>query len=128
MPQAALDVIGKPDGVFVFTNDGIRPVTGFAELKSAFDRATGPMERWTLHDLRRTSRSLMSRAGIPSDHAERVLGHVIGGVRGTYDRHEYLDEKREALEQLARLLNLIVHRRIISVTLQRVNREAEAIG
>jgi hypothetical protein len=45
------------------------------------------LERWTLHDLRRTARSLMSGACIASDHAERCLGHVIGGVRGTYDRH-----------------------------------------
>ena len=37
----------------------------------------------------------MSRAGVPRDHAERVLGHVIPGVEGVYDRHAYLeDEKR----------------------------------
>jgi integrase len=64
--------------------------------------------RWTLHDLRRTGRSLMSRAKVPSDHAERVLGHVIGGVRETYDRDEYLDEKRGALTKLANLLQEII--------------------
>jgi integrase len=39
---------------------------------------SGPerMPRWTLHDLRRTARSLMSRAKVPTDHAERILGHV----------------------------------------------------
>ena len=50
----------------------------------------------------------MSRAGVSSDHAERVLGHVIPGVRGVYDRHEYAVEKRAALEkldaQIARIL------------------------
>jgi integrase len=56
---------------------------------------------WTLHDLRRTARSLMSRVGVPSDHAERCLGHVIGGVRGVYDRHAYVEEKRAAFEALA---------------------------
>jgi len=44
-----------------------------------------------------------------ADHAERALGHVIGGVRGVYDRHDYLDEKRKAFEALAghieRILN-----------------------
>jgi hypothetical protein len=35
----------------------------------------------------------MSRAKVPADHAERCLGHVVGGVRGVYDRHEYLNEK-----------------------------------
>jgi integrase len=64
---------------------------------------------WTLHDLRRTARSLMSRAGVPSDHAERSLGHVMLGVRGIYDRHEYLQEKRHAFEALAGQIEHIVN-------------------
>jgi integrase len=67
------------------------------------------MPRWTLHDLRRTGRSLMSRAKVSSDHAERVMGHVIGGVRETYDRYEYLEEKRDALRELAALVEEIVN-------------------
>jgi hypothetical protein len=51
----------------------------------------------------------MSRAGVPSDHAERCLGHVIGGVRGTYDRHQYFAEKRHAFEALAAQIERIVH-------------------
>lgn len=43
------------------------------------------------------------------DIAERVLAHVIPGVRGTYDRYEYFDEKRDALEKLAALIELILH-------------------
>jgi hypothetical protein len=50
----------------------------------------------------------MSRAGIPADHAERCLGHVIGGVRGVYDRYAYLDEKRAAFDKLAGLVALIL--------------------
>ena len=49
----------------------------------------------------------MSRAGVNADHAERCLGHVIGGVRGTYDRHEYHGEKAHALEALAHQIKLI---------------------
>jgi integrase len=66
------------------------------------------MPRWTLHDLRRTGRSLMSRAKVPSDHAKRVMGHVMGGVRETYDRYEYLEEKWEALSKVSNLLTDIV--------------------
>jgi integrase len=62
-----------------------------------------------LHDLRRTARSLMSRAGISSDHAERALGHVIGGVRSVYDRHKFLEEKKRAFEALASLLEQILN-------------------
>lgn len=111
-------------GAWVFTNDSIRALRGFGELKAAFDRATGPMEPWRLHDLRRTSRSLMSRAGVPSDHGERCLGHVIGGIRGIYDRHSYYEEKRDALAALARLIDRIVQGKPTLVRLRR--REAGA--
>jgi len=61
-----------------------------------------------LHDLRRTARSLMSRAGVNSDIAERCLGHVIPGVRGVYDRHSYRAEMAHAYEALAAQLNRII--------------------
>ena len=64
---------------------------------------------WTLHDLRRTARSLMSRAGVPADHAERCLGHVMPGVRGVYDPYEYLEAKRDAFNKLAASIKGIVH-------------------
>jgi hypothetical protein len=51
----------------------------------------------------------MSRAGVLPDVSERVLGHVIPGVRGTYDCYEYFDEKRDALEKLAALIERILH-------------------
>ena len=51
----------------------------------------------------------MSRAGVLSEHAERVLGHVIPGVEGVYDRHKYLDEKADTLKRLAALIDAIVH-------------------
>ena len=44
---------------------------------------------------------MMVRAGVRPDISERVLGHVIKGVEGTYDRHDYMTEKRAALESLA---------------------------
>ena len=52
------------------------------------DRKLPDLPNWTIHDLRRTARSLLSRVVTPHI-AERVLGHVIGGVAGTYDRHSY---------------------------------------
>ena len=52
----------------------------------AEDPAGVRLERWTLHDMRRTARTLMSEVGVPSDHAEACLGHVKQGVEGTYDR------------------------------------------
>jgi|SRR5215211_4905559 len=94
-------------GEFVFTTNGRTPIGGFSHFRKTFKKACG-VTGWTLHDLRRTARSLMSRAGVPSDHAERCLGHVIGGVRGTYDRHEYHAEKKQAYEALAAQIERIV--------------------
>jgi integrase len=135
-------IAGKPSGFkgnswFIFsTTGGTLAFSGFSKAKKALDaeiaslrKASGrdAMPRWTLHDLRRTARSLMSRAKVPTDHAERVLGHVIGGVRETYDRYEYLDEKRDALDSLARLVDWIIHRRIISVTRRSIVPQPDAI-
>jgi len=62
-----------------------------------------------LHDLRRTGKTIMVRAGVRPDVSERVLGHVISGVEGTYDRHSYADEKRDALEKLAATIERILN-------------------
>ena len=51
----------------------------------------------------------MSRAGVNADHAERCLGHVIGGVRGTSDRHEYHAEKKQAFDALAVQIERIIN-------------------
>jgi integrase len=106
----ALSVLPEAPGPedWVFTKDGIRPIHA-SHLKAAFDKALPGLPRWTLHDLRRTARSLMSRAGVSTDHAERCLGHVIGGVRGVYDRHEFREEKRQGFEALASLVERIVN-------------------
>jgi integrase len=92
---------------FVFSTDGRSPISGFSRFKEKLDAKSG-VRGWTIHDLRRTARSLMSRAGVNSDHAERCLGHVIAGVRGTYDRHEYYDEKRQVYEALAAQIDRII--------------------
>jgi len=93
---------------FVFSTDAKNPISGFSRFKQKFDKSCG-VTGWTLHDLRRTARSLMSRAGVNSDHAERCLGHVIAGVRATYDRHEYYAEKQRAFEALAAQIERIVN-------------------
>jgi integrase len=94
-------------GHYVFTSSGAKPLRGFAKAKARLDSTCGVTD-WTLHDLRRTARSLLSRAGIASDVAEMCLGHVLRGVRGTYDRHDYHVEKKQAFEALAAQIARIV--------------------
>jgi integrase len=78
-------------------------------MRKAAGKKVEPLPHWTLHDLRRTARTLMARAGVRPDISERVLGHVIAGVEGVYDRHSYEAEKRDALEKLAALVKRIVN-------------------
>ena len=51
----------------------------------------------------------MASAGVPSEHAERVLGHALPGVEGVYNVHGYVPEKADALKRLAALIETIVH-------------------
>jgi integrase len=56
------------------------------------------------HDLRRSLRTGLSKLRIDRDIREAVLAHVRGGVEGVYDRHDYLAEKKGALEAWAQYL------------------------
>lgn len=68
----------------------------------------GDMEYFTVHDLRRTSRSLLALLSVPPHVAERCLNHKLKGVEGIYDRYDYFDERKEALEALSKsLINTI---------------------
>lgn len=95
------------DNPYVFAGRGDSYFNGMSKAKVAFDKKV-PIPHWTIHDLRRTARSLMSRAGVRPDVAERVMGHVIAGVEGVYDRHSYRAEKADALARLATLLTSII--------------------
>jgi integrase len=81
---------------------------GKGELDKAMAEILDDVPPWVLHDLRRTARSLMSRAGVRPDIAERVLGHAIGGVAGVYDRHHYDKERAAALVALSSLIGDIL--------------------
>ena len=92
---------------WVFTAGGKGALSGFSRFKREFDSACG-LSDWVVHDLRRTARSLLSRAGVAPDIAERCLTHTIGGVRGVYDRHRYEAEMLSAFEALAAQIERVV--------------------
>lgn len=115
LPEAALAVIrtlprfASNPHVFAASR-GVGPIRHFAQAKAAFDKTCG-VSNWTLHDLRRTARTLMSRkdVGVARHVAELVLGHAIRGVEGIYDQHHYYKEKAEALSKLAAEIERIVN-------------------
>jgi integrase len=124
--RAVLDALPRfKTGPFVFSNDfGRKPVWMTSLVKKKLDRQMlrtlralarlrgEDTSKVTLafrsHDIRRTLRTGLASLRIPRDTAEAVLGHVAGGVIGIYDRHDYADEKRHALETWAAKLRAIV--------------------
>jgi integrase len=112
-------------GEFVFTTRGDRPLGGFSKAKQRLDRMfdTGGVkepsgsgnaaretlvEPWTIHDLRRTAATGMGRLGVSRFIIGRVLNHADSSVTGIYDRHEYVEEKRKALNAWAQHLQTII--------------------
>ena len=80
----------------ISSRGGATPVSGFSKAKLQLDQLCG-VKGWTVHDLRRSGATHMARLGVAQEHIERVLGHAIEGVAGTYNRYSYLEEKRAAL-------------------------------
>jgi integrase len=129
LSKSVKELLPERKSGFVFSSDGgKRSFSGFSKSKAALVAAIDelrkrdgrtPMPRWGHHDLRRTARSLMPRAGVSNDIAERVLGHTLGPVRATYDKYAYAAEKLEALERLAAQVNRILDPQKNVVTLPR---------
>jgi integrase len=88
-------------GPFVFTVLGSKPFREFSRTKRQIDEFSG-VTGWRLHDLRRTCVSGMARIGIPPHVADKILNHqsgTISGVAAVYQRHNFLDERKGALER-----------------------------
>ena len=106
-------IAGKPG--YIFTTNGETHVSGWSKTKRRLDAkmaelAGEAVPPWTIHDLRRTCAAGLQRLGVPLPVTERVLNHVsgsFGGIVGVYQRHEYSDEKREALTRWAERVEAI---------------------
>lgn len=104
------------EGEFILsTTGGTRPISGFSKVKVRTDKMMHDalreseglevenLERWTLHDLRRTMRTGLSvlKPAVPFEVKEAVLNHAKEGLVRTYDLHDFADEKRDALQRWA---------------------------
>jgi integrase len=72
----------------------------YSQTKPEHERARFKVSHWSPHDLRRTGRTLLAAMGCPSDVGEVILGHVLPGVEGVYNRHRFDAERREWLARL----------------------------
>ena len=87
-------------------NHALAKMFGKSISKKSYPNLLEPrgIKHFTIHDLRRTCRSLLAELGIGNDIAERCLNHKIKGVAGVYNRYDYLEERRSALSTLADLV------------------------
>ncbi len=90
---------------FVFTSRGKAPFSGYSKSKGRLDGRAKLEQPWTLHDLRRTMVTRMTEdLHTPPHIVEAIINHATGhkaGVAGTYNRAEYLPERRRALDAWA---------------------------
>jgi len=100
--------IRSVDSIYIFPNrrtskrfGHISPDTLNAALKKMFEQGKMLVEYFTVHDLRRTFRSLLASLSVPGHVAERCLNHKLKGVEGVYDRYDYLQERMTALTKLS---------------------------
>jgi integrase len=87
-----------------------QPITGFSRMKERLDKGSSVTD-WTLHDIRRTVASGLQRLGVRLEVTEAVLNHRSGstaGIVGVYQRHDYADEKRDALARWADYVDALV--------------------
>ena len=128
LPEVAVDIIRSQkrigDNPYVFAGRGAGHFSGYGLLKRGIDKEA-QIAPWVVHDLRRTARSLMARAGVTSFVAERVMGHILRGVEGTYDRHEYGPEKAAALAALARCINYVRDEQICKAITEYLNAKTD---
>jgi integrase len=109
---------GRNADPFVFSSDGGQTAfKGFSKCKAILDAKLAEIRKadgrpkfphWTYHDLRRTARTLMAKAGVDKEIGRRVLGQVQGGIDAVYDQYDYWDEKIEALKKLAIMVDRIL--------------------
>jgi integrase len=130
LSEAALEVLHSLPGSsraiernFVFTVTGTTAVSGFGNAKRRLDVAmlaakrhelgpsAGEVPHWTLHDLRRTGATGMARLNVTPHVVDKVLNHASGTIRGVaavYNRFEYIEERRAALECWSRYVSDLV--------------------
>ena len=116
LSDMAIDIVRRQGRVNNYIFAGRKAgFNGFGRGKARLDAAIAevndsePIPDWVFHDLRRTARSLLARAGVQQEIAERVLGHAQDAMVETYDRHDYEKERGIALQKLAAQIELVLN-------------------
>ncbi|EEE44317.1 tyrosine-type recombinase/integrase [Roseibium alexandrii] len=118
LSQASLDVLQSipkfanangTESDLVFTTNGKTSISGFSKAKKQLDELSGVTD-WRIHDIRRTVVTQMAAMGVWHHVADAILNHktgAISGVAAVYQRHEFLDDRKRALDDWAKRLREI---------------------
>jgi integrase len=80
----------------------------YAKYRKDVERTRLTVTHWSPHDLRRTSRTMIAGLGCPHEIGEALLGHVLPGVGGIYNLHQYDAERRHWLQRLSDRLDVLL--------------------
>jgi integrase len=117
LAMEVLATVPRQEGRDYLFSIGQHPVSDFVRPKAKLDAAIGATD-WTIHDLRRTATTGMARLGIPPHVADKILNHTGGTIRGVaaiYNRFQYNDERKTALEAWGRFVETLVKSRSSNV-------------
>jgi integrase len=116
-----IEALPRVVGPYVFSTNGKTAVSGFSRAKERLDAsmlsalrettAEATLDPWILHDLRRTAATGMAGLRVLPHVVDRILNHTSGTIRGVarvYNRFEYIDERKAALEAWGRKVDAII--------------------
>jgi integrase len=103
------------------------PISGFSKVKKRLDNCVNSLatdhnikkpDHWTFHDIRRTVATGMAKLGFPSIVVDRILNHTtsssLSTVAAIYNRHEYAEERREALIEWSKYVQELIKHNFIA--------------
>ena len=107
--MSTISALPQVDGqAWLFSTTGRGPVKGFSKAKAKLDEESG-VTNWTFHDLRRTFATVTTdKLKISPVVIDKVLNHASSAVKGiaaVYQRGEYLDQRKTAMDTWAAFLS-----------------------
>jgi integrase len=121
LSQMAIDILemlpkfADSDLLFPTEMNRDRPVGNVSVAK----KRVCEIKDWRLHDLRRTVRTNLAELKVPYLICNKVLGHIDHSVEKHYDKHDYVDEKRDALETWGKRLTSILSKNVVDLKSKR---------
>jgi integrase len=111
LPHQALDaialwprVVGKE---LLFGRNSPRGFAAWSSAKKNLDQRLLFSQDFNVHDIRRTVETRLAKLGVSKDVRSRLLNHDVGNIDEAYQHHDFLEEKREALQRWADTLDTI---------------------